>query len=63
LDRQLREAREIHQIDILHIGAIAEMLHKPPEDRGLELGARKVVNFLHAAGPFAVDCAWVSSIL
>jgi hypothetical protein len=39
------------------------MLDEPPENRGLELGARTVVDLFHAADPFAVDCARLSSIL
>src|SRR5216683_3290770 len=33
------EAGEVHQVDILHVGALAQMRHQRAERRGFELGA------------------------
>ena len=38
------EAREIHQVDILNIGAGAQMFDKAPEDGGFEFRSGFVVN-------------------
>src|ERR1700732_5012482 len=38
------EAGEVHQIDILHIGALAQMLDQSAEGRGFELGAGLVIH-------------------
>ena len=32
------EAGEVHQVDVLHVGALAQMRHQRPERGGLELG-------------------------
>src|SRR5262249_23409812 len=37
------EAGKIHQVDVLHVGALAQMLDEAPERGGLELGAGLVV--------------------
>src|SRR5262245_24599952 len=37
------EAGKIHQVEVLHIGALAQMLDEAPERGGLELGAGLVV--------------------
>src|SRR5436190_5076597 len=38
------EAGQVHQIDVLHIGPLAQMLHEPAEGCSLELGAGLVVH-------------------
>src|SRR6266404_6995368 len=38
------EAGEIHQIDVLHVGALAQMRDQRAEGRGLEFGAGLVVH-------------------
>src|SRR5580700_4274210 len=38
------EAGEVHQIDVLHIGALAQMLDQGAEGRGFELGAGLVIH-------------------
>src|SRR6185312_6758731 len=45
------EARKIHQIDILHVGACAQMLDEAPESGGLEFGSGLVVE-RHGYRPF-----------
>ena len=34
------EPREVHDVDVLNVGALAKMLHQPAKRRGLDLGAR-----------------------
>src|SRR6516225_1373595 len=38
------KAREVHQVDVLNIGPLAQMRDEPPECRSLELGAGVVVH-------------------
>ena len=45
------EAGEVHQVDVLHIGALAQMRQQRAERRGFELGAGLVVH-LHLLFPF-----------
>ena len=42
------EPREVHDVDVLDVGALAEVLHQPAERRGLDLGARLIGNVGHA---------------
>ena len=30
------KARQVHQVQVLHIGALAQMLHQPPEGGGFQ---------------------------
>src|SRR5690606_5154475 len=46
------EARQIHQVDVLHLGMGAEMLDQGAEGRSLQLGACPVV---HADSPIAAN--------
>src|SRR5260221_5743621 len=38
------EAREVHQVDVLHVGALAKMLHQAAEGRRFQLDAGLVVH-------------------
>src|SRR5579863_3340547 len=38
------EPGEVHEVDVLHVGALAQMLHEAAEGRGFELGAGLVVH-------------------
>ena len=42
------EAGQIHQVDVLHVGTLAQVLHEPPEGSGLEFGTGLLV---HLASP------------
>jgi hypothetical protein len=37
------QSGEIHQVEVLHVGARTQMLHEAPEGRSLELGSGVVV--------------------
>src|SRR4029453_12197243 len=50
------ETGEVHQIDVLHVGAFAQMLDQAPERGGFQLGAGLVVH----RGPHSK--VWVSAI-
>src|SRR5690606_33438586 len=45
------EAREVHQVDVLHVGAIAQMFHEPAESSGLEIAALFFGQFCHSVLP------------
>src|SRR4030095_11352717 len=50
------EAGEIHQVDVLHVGAFAQVLDQAPERGGLQLGAGLVIHYLPHSK------VWVSAI-
>src|SRR6185312_8015753 len=53
------EARQIHHIDVLHVGARAQMLDQAPEHGRFKLGARLVVHRRRPLGPCPVNImAW-----
>src|SRR6185437_15798796 len=41
------EAGKVHEVDVLHVGAVAEVLHQPPESRGFELRRQVLVELGH----------------
>src|SRR5829696_3682669 len=41
------EAREVHEVDVLHVGAGIEVLDEPAEGRGFELGPGRGVDVGH----------------
>src|ERR1700757_158558 len=44
------EAGQIHQVDVLHVGTLAQVLHEASEGSGLEFGTG---SFIHLASPVA----------
>src|SRR6185437_1594370 len=42
------EAGEVHQVEVLHVGAFAQMLHQAAESRRLKLGLRLLI---HSVSP------------
>ena len=44
------ESREIHEVDVLHIAAVPEVLDEAPEGSGLEFGAGRLVDLAHGNG-------------
>src|SRR6185295_2109944 len=52
------EAGEVHQVDVLHVGAGAQVLHQPAEGCGLQLGNQRLVELGHVPTPcLPASCA------
>src|SRR3954469_9124631 len=41
------KAGEVHEVDVLHVGALAQMLRQPPEGRRFQLRSGLVVEMVH----------------
>src|SRR5262245_29454017 len=54
------EAGEVHEVDVLHIGALAEVLDEPPEGGGFELRRQVLVELGHLPSP-SLSCARIAS--
>src|SRR5258708_2231991 len=45
------ESGQVHQVDVLHVRALAQMLNESAEGRGFELSAGLVVDLVHGRSP------------
>src|SRR4029453_2273500 len=56
------EAGEIHQVDVLHVGAFAQVLDQAPERGGLQLGAGLVVHCLPHSKVWVSAISWSTTM-
>src|SRR5690348_4010369 len=52
------EPGEVHQIDVLHVGALAQMIHEPAKSRSFQFSAGRLVELRCSHGGPPSACSW-----